>query len=129
MKKLIGAYLFLVLYVMAMLRPIVPVIDYLINYDYIAEQLCENRNKPILACNGICYVTKEIQKTLPALPIGNKSRIPSIDFEKYSVITLFTCKYIALNLDSLQKSKFIYAINEKVKNHIEFIFRPPKSLV
>ena len=114
---------------MAMFRPIVPIIDYLINYDYIAEQLCENRNKPILACNGKCYVAKEIEKILPVLPIDNKSRIPIIDFEKYPVTTLFTCKYIVINHDGLQKSKFAYSINEEVKSHIEFVFRPPKTLV
>ena len=111
-----------------MFRPIVPVIDYIINYDYIAEQLCENRNKPILACNGKCYVAKEIEKTLPATPIDNKSRIFTIDFEKYPVTTLFRGKYVVLNFNHLQKSKFIYSKNEEVKNHIEFVFRPPKNL-
>ena len=112
-----------------MFRPMVPIIDYLVNYDYIAEQLCENRNKPILACNGICYVSKEIEKTLPASPIDNKSRIPIIDFDKYPITTLVTCKYTSLNISNLHKSKFIYSINEKIKNHIEYIFRPPKNLV
>ncbi len=114
---------------MAMFRPIVPVIDYLINYDYIAEQLCENRNKPILACNGKCYVAKEIEKTLPTLPIDNKPRIPTIDFDKYPVTTLLKCKQAILSFNSLQKSKFVYFKNKKVQNHIEYIFRPPKSLV
>jgi hypothetical protein len=112
-----------------MFRPIVPIIDYLVNYDYIAEQLCENRNKPILACNGKCYVAKEIEKTLPITPIDNKSRVPTIDFDKYPVTTVFSCKYTALNFSKLQKLKFIYSKSEEIRNHIEFVFRPPKNLV
>ena len=128
MNKQIGSYIFLLLYVIALFRPILPIIDYVVNYDYIAEQLCENKNKPILACNGKCYVAKEVEKTLPTIPIDNKSRIFTIDFEKYPVTTLFRGKYVALNFNHLQKSKFIYSKNEEVKNHIEFVFRPPKNL-
>jgi len=112
-----------------MFRPILPVIDYFVNYDYIAEQLCENRNKPILACNGKCYVAKEIEKSLPNLPINNKSRIPTIDFDKYPVSTLYSFKYAELSFNILQKQKISISRNEKAENYIEYIFRPPKKLV
>ena len=69
-----------------------PVIDYAINYDYIAEQLCENKNKPVLACYGKCYLAKEVQKTLPDSPIGENSRTPKIDVDKYPVSLLHTYK-------------------------------------
>jgi len=128
-NKGIVSYIFLLLYVIAMLRPMLPVIDYFVNYDYIAEQLCENRNKPILACNGKCYVAKEIEKTLPNLPIDNKSRIPTIDFDKYPVTTLYSFKYVELSFNILQKQNGSISQNVKVENHIEYIFRPPKKLV
>lgn len=44
-------------------RSFLPLIDYVINYDYITIQFCENRNKPELLCNGICYIKKELAKT------------------------------------------------------------------
>jgi hypothetical protein len=44
------------------LRPLVPIIDYAIRYDYISQELCINRNRPELRCNGKCYVAKEISK-------------------------------------------------------------------
>lgn len=37
-------------------------IDYAIRYDYISKELCENKSKPELLCNGKCYLTKEIAK-------------------------------------------------------------------
>ena len=37
-------------------RPVAPVIDYIFNYDYIADELCVNRDRPELNCNGRCYL-------------------------------------------------------------------------
>jgi hypothetical protein len=45
-----------------LLKPIVPVLDYVINYDYIAKELCENKAKPKLNCNGKCHLMKELAK-------------------------------------------------------------------
>ena len=37
-------------------RPVAPVLDYMVNYDYIADELCVNRDRPELNCNGRCYL-------------------------------------------------------------------------
>jgi len=44
------------------LKPILPVIDYIVNYDYIAKELCINKDKPALKCNGKCHLMKELAK-------------------------------------------------------------------
>lgn len=44
------------------LKPILPVADYIINYDYISKVLCENKAKPELQCNGKCQLMKELAK-------------------------------------------------------------------
>lgn len=44
------------------LRPVLPVVGYAINYDYIVKELCENRQKPELHCNGKCQLMKELAK-------------------------------------------------------------------
>ena len=38
-------------------------IDYVVNYDYITQELCENKNKPEMACNGKCHLMKELAKS------------------------------------------------------------------
>ncbi len=43
-----------------MIRPLIPITDYLIHYDYIAEKLCKNKNKPLLKCYGSCYVQEKL---------------------------------------------------------------------
>lgn len=35
---------------------------YEVNKDYIAKQLCENRAKPKMHCNGKCYLKKQLKK-------------------------------------------------------------------
>ncbi len=45
-------------------RPFWPVVEYVINYDYIVNTLCENRDRPELQCNGSCYLSKQLAKQL-----------------------------------------------------------------
>ena len=40
----------------------IPLIDYAINKDYIANNLCSNKNKPKMKCNGKCHLMKEMAK-------------------------------------------------------------------
>lgn len=45
-------------------RPLIPVVDYVVNYEYISTELCENIQQLEILCNGKCYLAKEISKTL-----------------------------------------------------------------
>lgn len=38
-------------------------LDFEIRKDYIVANLCVNRDKPILLCNGKCYLTKKVKET------------------------------------------------------------------
>jgi hypothetical protein len=44
-------------------RPVLPLINYAVNYDYIVKNLCEKREIPQSTCKGKCYVEKELAKT------------------------------------------------------------------
>lgn len=43
-------------------KPVLPVLEYIINYDYIVAELCENKAKPEMQCNGKCHLKKELAK-------------------------------------------------------------------
>jgi len=45
-----------------LLKPILPVLEYVINYDYISKTLCINKAKPKMHCNGKCHLMKELAK-------------------------------------------------------------------
>lgn len=43
-----------------LLKPLWPLAEYISNYDYIVNVLCENRDQPQLNCNGRCYLAKQL---------------------------------------------------------------------
>lgn len=65
-------------------KPFWPIVDYMVNYDYIVNTLCENKDKPELECNGKCHLSKELAKengdndTNPLNNKNSKSEIPQI---------------------------------------------------
>lgn len=52
--------IFLTLFVV--FRPLVPLVEYAVNYNYISEVLCINKKSPELHCNGKCYLGKQLAK-------------------------------------------------------------------
>ena len=69
-----------------LLKPIFPVVDYIVNYDYISKVLCENKAKPELKCNGKCHLMKELAKESETeKPISNDKK----DNSKYEIEVLF----------------------------------------
>nr|WP_299169475.1 hypothetical protein [uncultured Allomuricauda sp.] len=43
-------------------KPLYPIAEYIVNYNYIVNNLCENRDKPALNCDGKCYLSKLLAK-------------------------------------------------------------------
>ena len=61
----IATIIFLIgIYVIGMLRPIAPFIEYELNKGYISEFLCINKDKPqnITTCYGKCYLTNKVKE-------------------------------------------------------------------
>ncbi|MBY0487123.1 MAG: hypothetical protein K2P85_08080 [Flavobacteriaceae bacterium] len=44
------------------LKPVFPVVEYIVNYEYISKVLCVNKEKPQMKCNGKCHLMKELAK-------------------------------------------------------------------
>ena len=74
------AIIFTILYLVAMFRPAEPLLEYIINYDYIAEVLCINKNKPRLKCNGKCYLMRQLKKQQ-----DSKNPTSRIQLENYPI--------------------------------------------
>lgn len=71
-----------ILSVLLAFRPLIPLLDYTINYNYIAKELCENLAQPEILCNGKCYLAKEISKTVDdeKKPESKTFSLKQIDF-------------------------------------------------
>lgn len=61
------------------LRPVLPLINYAVNYEYIVDNLCENRNIPQSTCKGKCYLEKEISKTEKQANNGQHIKLAGLD--------------------------------------------------
>tara|TARA_R110002020_G_scaffold47905_1_gene136810 strand:+ start:14044 stop:14421 length:378 start_codon:yes stop_codon:yes gene_type:complete len=55
-------YVILIVGFFMLVRPLWPVVEYVANYDYIKNVLCENRDRPQLNCDGKCYLAKQFAK-------------------------------------------------------------------
>ncbi len=63
MKTRIYSIFFLAVLILYVLRPVMPFIEYALNKDYIAKNLCINRDKPKSCCQGKCHLKKQLAKS------------------------------------------------------------------
>ena len=125
MKHQFFGIFFYLLYLLAMVRPLVPIIEYHANYDYIANVLCENRDKPYLECNGKCYLEKQLKKANHN-DHDHKSTVPQINFDDYPITPLDQFNY------QISSSKENYNLKVNTSQNIhqdEYLFsilQPPQ---
>ncbi|WP_372937678.1 hypothetical protein [Seonamhaeicola sp.] len=115
------AIFFVLLYMLAMLRPIQPCIEYLLNQDYIAEFLCVNKDKPELQCNGKCHLAKELKKQHQQEPFTSLS----ISMENYPIGFVNILNISKITTISVKKEHFFYYKNLYNFNIKKPVFQPP----
>jgi hypothetical protein len=126
MKNQFLGIFFYLLYLLAMVKPVMPIIEYYANYDYIATVLCENKDKPYLECNGKCYLEKQLKETNHQNH-DHKSTIPQISLEDYPISPI---NYFTYQIKQLQQinseSLFVYKFSNQ--NFLNTIFKPPQKI-
>lgn len=90
-----------------LVKPLWPIAEYVMNYNYIKNVLCENRDKPMLNCDGKCYLAKQLAKESKQdqeNPFGEKKTktetVTSLFLESLPQITL------GINIHPLQPRNF-----------------------
>lgn len=79
------------------LKPVLPVVDYIVNYDYISKVLCVNKAKPKLHCNGKCHLMKELAKAAESeKPISSDKK----DNAKQEIEVLFFLEHQSIEFYS-----------------------------
>lgn len=108
-----------------LLKPVLPVIDYVVNYEYITKVLCVNKAKPKLQCNGKCHLMKELAKTSESqTPISSNKKIASHELEVlfFEEIKSFNIRYIYFD-----KNQFLNTNYSDLYSYLNSnsVFRPP----
>ena len=79
-----------------------------VNQNFIAQTLCENKNKPKMHCNGKCYLYKQLKKaeekeaeknslpnSIPKFKSVNSFIIENYDWKtNFSLVTTYKQKYV-----------------------------------
>lgn len=100
-------------------------VNFTLNRDYIAKNLCVKKSEPDNCCKGSCHLQKELDKEekkeqAPVNPIKNKSEIQLIS-QNNSGIYIFS--YPDIN-DLISYYPF-----DLTKKNAPSIFRPPKHFL
>lgn len=94
-----------------------------LNRDYIAKNLCVNRDKPKLNCNGQCYLAKQLKATEE-----KESKSTSDRLEKMPEIVLFMESEVSFELletIAFISDRFSFYQNSYCFHFTHFIDQPP----
>lgn len=103
-----------------------PVFNYITNYDYISQELCENKDKPELECNGKCYLYKQT-RAVQEEQEEKEATISEILNLQYTTSEAFSYELI-INDDVELIHTFSYTENE-YSVFTDHITPPPKSFL
>lgn len=108
-----------------LLKPVLPVLEYVIFYDYIKNELCENKEIIEIECNGKCHLAKEMAKVSDSEnPLStDKNNRPLMEFS-----LLFFEDFQRFNLNIFHEiTTKEYLVYRNLYSHLttDFIFHPP----
>jgi hypothetical protein len=91
------------------------------NKNYIATNLCENRNKPVMQCNGKCYLAKKLKQE------AEKEKNQERESKKSVLQDAFFAEKVAFNLQPLiLKSVKVKELSFALPRHASLVFHPPQ---
>lgn len=94
---------------------------YEVNQKYIAEKLCENRDKPWLNCNGRCYLMKKIKQAEEKEKSAERQVQKNL-FQDACFTTAFAFKFHAQLLQQIQEHYLLMSPQQVGKS----LLRPPR---
>lgn len=105
---------------------------YVLNKDYIVAELCENKAKPELQCDGKCHLKKVLQvskerkapEQQPFFPSLEEIKPPVLFYEQSAFHFLDTAVYCFGNL--YERTPFEYAFNYRY-TPVFTAFQPPRA--
>jgi hypothetical protein len=111
------------LYSYLLVKPVVPYLDYAIRNDFIAENLCVNRETPEKKCDGKCHLEKQLKKETAD---DNDTRIPPApqngkkEYQEYLIIELIYHGHSQTGLMAVSEYYGNYSFD-----YIPKVFHPP----
>lgn len=114
----------LVFIMLYLFKPILPVASYIIQYDYIVNELCVNRDTPDLECNGKCHLKKELAEASSE----NQEHGKNYKFPVFEQVIFCEAleSFPILKISSPFKKQQIISVESLYAfNFLNYIFQPP----
>lgn len=114
-----------IIVLLLLVKPIFPVIEYAVNYEYISKVLCVNKAKPAMHCNGKCHLMNQLAKASDAekpQSSDKKGSFPLLEILFFEEIKSFKiCPISFLDQEKINKgySNLYFYLNGT------FVFHPP----
>lgn len=105
-------------------KPIIPFVEYAAFYDYIKNELCINKDKPELQCNGKCHLKKELAKASDTENSKDKNHSSSFESQVVFFQQIYTNALDTFVVNFKEKVTTSY-LNSYKFNFIDSIFHPP----
>lgn len=100
------------------------ILEYQVNRDYIAKNLCVNRFRPSCCCHGKCYLNKKIAKDESGQQApgkgGQKEESP---LQLFTLINSFSGPQIPVTI-AVNPTRYVFAPSQE---YIGSVFQPPQS--
>ena len=118
--KRFGAYIFFLTLIAHTFSQVMIIGEFMINQDFIAAELCENKEEPELECNGKCYLKKELKK--------DEERKQDEKTSKVEVLLFCNCKIIEIDTPivfEIEKTETSVYLNHLLSGFETDVFHPP----
>ncbi len=106
-------------------KPVLPVVEYVVLYDYIKNELCVNKDKPELACNGKCHLAKELTHASDTDSDKNRTQFASAEIQLIFYQAIEEVSYVLVY--SYNEKTVVSTENYYTFSFTNFLFRPPVS--
>jgi hypothetical protein len=108
-----------------LLKPVLPVVEYIVNYEYITKVLCINKAKSKLTCNGKCHLMQELAKASESeKPISSNKKTVAQEVEVLFCEQIKSVKIPAVYFDEKQNLLSNDSNTYSYLNSVS-VFRPP----
>ncbi|MCA0234589.1 MAG: hypothetical protein LCH91_29310 [Bacteroidetes bacterium] len=124
-KRYIALFLLVLVSIKTLLVPFV-YLDFELRKEYIVQQLCENRFKPELQCDGKCYLAKQLHKVAEdnASKEAQKhasflKKIVEDTFEELTFMVELPSHFVVINVTQSAPTHFL------LPKHARVLIKPP----
>jgi len=123
------SYILLIIYGLIIISPAIPMADYVINYKHISQDLCENKDKPWMHCNGKCHLKKEIKKVMgDDHPDKKKSTLPQLKLKEYTRYYRIHLLKKYFSFYNFVSTKTYYIVQKTNKGFLSDLIKPPPAI-